>query len=485
MHYDVIVIGSGITGSSVAMELSKYHLKVAVLEKENDVAMKTTKANSGIVHAGYDPKPGTLMARLNVEGAKQIHALAPLMNFHFKEIGSLVIGSTPEEHETINKLYSRGLENKVEGIKILKTSNEVHKIEPNLNPDIDFALYAPSCGVVSPWEMALAFSYTARINGVDFFFDSGVTDIVSVDNGYQIMAGGKAYECEYVINCAGLYADKIYQLALKDKKDESFEIIPCKGEYYLLDKDQGSILNHVIFQTPTKLGKGVLVSPTVHGNLIVGPNADYDEDKDDTSTKSEALSLIRQASLKTTSKVSFGSNIRNFSGVRSYIKDYEDFLIAESPILPHFINFAGIKSPGISCGPAFGTEAIKILSGKGLKLDKKPDFKYYRLPSYFKEMSVIEKQDAIAKDKRFGQVICRCETVTEGEILDAIHAPIPARTIDGIKRRTNAGMGRCQGGFCGPKIFKILMEELNLNYDEVYQDTTGSNIVVGKTKEAK
>jgi glycerol-3-phosphate dehydrogenase len=484
MTYDVLIIGSGITGCSIASELSKYTLKVAVIEKENDLAMKTTKANSGIIHAGYDPKPGTLMARLNVEGSALVHELAPLLNFHYHEIGSLVIGSTEADHAAINELYHRGIANGVPKLQILKTAAEVHAIDPRINPEIDYALFAPTAGVVAPWEMTLALAYTAKTNGVDFYFDSPVTAIEKKGDVFQITTPKGTLEGKYVINAAGVQADAIYKLALKEKADQSFTIVPCKGEYYLLDKDQGDLVKHVIFQCPTKLGKGVLVSPTVHGNLIIGPNADYDcLSRNDTSTTTAALDQIRISSARSVASINFGSNIRNFSGERATMEGYDDFLIEESKIIPHFINFAGIKSPGLSSGPAFGKEAARILKSSGVSLVAKADFHYYRLPTYFKELTPEDKQIAIAGNKLFGQVICRCETITEAEIISAIKAPIPATTIDGVKRRTNAGMGRCQGGFCGPRVFRLLMDTLGLRYDQVYQDEIGSQVVVSQTKE--
>ena len=486
MHFDVTIIGAGITGSAIAFELSKYQLKVAVLEKENDVSMKTTKANSGIIHAGYDPKPGSLMARLNVEGSQLTHDLYPLLNFHYKQIGSLVIGSTEEEHQVINDLFERGLKNGVKDLHILKTSAEVHQYDHNLASNIDYALYAPTAGIISPWELCLALAYTATINGVDFILNCEVKDITKNDKGFLISTSKGNYESTYVINCAGTHADDIYKLVLKDRKNDSFTILPCKGEYYLLDKDQGSLMNHVIFQTPTKLGKGVLVSPTVHGNLIVGPNADYeDATKDDTCTLQTSLDFVKASSMKSSANLFFGANIRNFSGIRATLKDQDDFLIEESKIVPHFINFAGIKSPGLSCGPAFGKEAVRLLEKAGLSFREKKEFHYYRLPTFFSNMTLEEKKQAIISNPLYGQVICRCETVTEAEIINAINAPIGATTIDGIKRRTNAGMGRCQGGFCGPKVFQLLMDELKLNYDQVYQDRDGSEVVVCKTKGEK
>lgn len=482
MHYDVLIIGSGITGCSIAMELSKYQLKVLVVEKENDVSMKTTKANSGIVHAGYDPKPGTKMARLNVLGCKMIHDLAPIMNFHYQQRGSLVIGSTEEDHKIINELYKRGVANGVPELSILKTSKEVHDLEPNLAPNIDYALYAKSAGIVSPWEMALAFGYTAAANGVEFRFNAKVLSIRKEEKSFVVNTEAGEFTSDYVINCGGTHADEIYSLALGH--DAPFSITPVKGEYYLLDKNQGTLVDRVIFQTPSAVGKGVLVSRTVHGNLIVGPNASEDTmSKDDTSTKSAALDFVREASKRSCDKVDFRNNIRNFSGERATIKGYDDFYIGESEEVKHFINFAGIKSPGLTSGPAFGIEATEILSSLGLKLEEKEDFHYYRLPTYFKEMTMEEKEKAIQKDKRFGQVICRCETVTEGEIMEAMETPIPGKTIDAIKRRTNAGMGRCQGGFCGPKIYMLLKERYRLDFDKVYQDAEGSSVVVEKTKE--
>ena len=486
MTYDVALLGAGITGSSLAFELSKYKLNVILIERENDVAMKTTKANSGIVHAGYDPLPGTKMARLNVEGCKLIHDLHPLLNFHYKQIGSLVIGSTDEDHRKIDTLYERGIQNGVPELRILKGKEEVHQMEPHLNEEIDYALYAPTCGVVSPWELALSLAETAVINGVEFAPDHKVEDIIQDGEEYLIKTSKGDIRARYVVNCAGVFADDLYRIALKDKKDASFDITPCVGEYYLLDREEGNVANHVLFQCPNHLGKGVLVSPTVHGNLIVGPDASYDMPvKDYTGNTQKGLDFVRAASQRTIKNVNFRNNIRNFAGVRATIQGKDDFLIEESPYLKHFINFAGIKSPGLTSGPAFGKELVRMLEADGEKIEKKEEFKYYRLPDFFHELSMEEKQELIKKDSRYGQIICRCETVTEGEIVHAIHQPIPATTIDGVKRRTNAGMGRCQGGFCGPKVFEILKRELNLEFDEVYQDVTGSKVVVEKTKGEK
>lgn len=479
MKYDVLIIGAGIVGSSIAFELSKYDLKVAVVEKENDVSLGTTKANSGIVHAGYDPRPGTIMARLNVLGNKMYEELAPKLNVHYKKIGSLVIGRNDKDKALIEELYRRGIENGVPELSIID-KDEIKKIEPNLNEDITVALLAKSAAVVSPWEMCLALMENAVRNGVELHLNSEVKDIKKENDCFIIKTDKNTFESKYVINAAGLYSDKINSLVTGR---DDFSIVPIKGEYYLLDKGQGKSVNHVIFQTPNELGKGVLVSQTVHGNLIVGPNASFDlKSKDDVSVTQEALDYIRKASALSCSNINFRDNIRNFSGVRATISKFDDFIIGESDSVKGFINFAGIKSPGLTCGPAFGIEAREILEKSGLVFTKKDDFILVPLPKFFNEMSKEEIDMKIKENPLYGRIICRCETVSEGQIVDALHRPIVVPSIDAIKRRTNAGMGRCQGGFCGPKVLEIIKRELNLEPTEIMQDKEGSNIVLNYTK---
>lgn len=481
MQYDVSIIGCGITGASIALELSKYDLKVLILEKENDVAMGTTKANSAIIHAGYDPKENTLMAKENVLGSFMTKELAKKMNFHYKQIGSLVIGRKKDDKQLIDTLYQRGVNNGVPGLKILSSREEILATgETNLNEDIDYALYAPSAAIVSPWEMCLAFISTAVKNGVSLMRNAKVEKISYEDDHYVLKTTNGDYTSKYVINAAGLYADDVYASLLGHK---DFEIEPVKGEYYLLDKDQGGLFKHVIFQTPSKVGKGVLVSPTVHGNLIVGPNAETIENKDKVNVTSNGLATVKEKSKLTSDKINLFDNIRNFAGNRAHIKGYDDFLIQESKEYKGFINFAGIKSPGLSSAAAFGPLCKEMLEKDGLEFIEKKDFEYYSLPSFFKDLSLEEKEEKIKEDDKYGRVICRCETITEGEIVASIHSLVPATTIDGVKRRTNAGMGRCQGGFCAPKVFEILKRELSLNYDEIYQDKNGSQVVVCQTKE--
>lgn len=476
--YDVLIIGAGITGAAIAMELSKYQLKLAWLEQHNDVAMETTRANSGIIHSGYDPNPNTLKAKLNVQGAKLYKDLAPKLNFHYKQTGSLVIGRTEEDLQIIHELYDRGNQNGVEDLAVLNRS-QLHALEPNLCPEINYALHSPTAAIVSPWEACLAFAQTAVHNGAELFLNSRVTAI----RDHSVTAAGKQYSAKFIINCAGVHADEIFQM-LDPTEVEKFSVYPVKGQYYLLDKSQGSLVHNVIFQTPGPLGKGVLVAPTVHGNLIVGPDATAGEGKEDVSVASDNLTYIKKAAMRTTEKINFRENIRNFAGLRAKVIGCDDFLIGPSEEAPHFINFAGIQSPGLSCGPAFGILAADILRNAGLALTPKKHFEYLPLPTFFKEMTPEQINEKIKKDPRYGRIICRCETVSEGEIADAVHSTIGATTVDGVKRRTNAGMGRCQGGFCGPKVLEILKRELGLPETDICQDKAGSYIVTARGGDA-
>lgn len=474
--YDVLIIGAGITGASVAMELSKYRLNIAWLEKHNDVAMETTKANSGIIHSGYDPKPNTNLARLNVLGAKLYRELAPTLNFHYERIGSLVIGRNENDLRIITELYERGAANGVEGLEIVG-KERLRVLEPNLCEEIQYALYSPSAAIVSPWEACLAFAQTAVYNGVELFLNTEVQAISKENGYYKVIESGREFEAGYVINCAGVYADDVFNM-VNEADEEAFAIEAVKGQYYLLDKSQGSLVNHVVFQTPSELGKGVLVTKTVHGNLMVGPDATGGvTDKADVSVGSDNLEYVKNAASRTTQKINYRENIRNFAGLRAKIADHDDFIIEESRANPGFINFAGIKSPGLSCGPAFGIQAADILRQAGLVLSEKDNFEYKPLPKFFKDMTIPEISAKIKENQLYGRIICRCETVSEGEIVDAIHQIIGATTVDGVKRRTNAGMGRCQSGFCGPKVLEIIKRELGIPETEIYQDKASSYIV--------
>ena len=471
--YDVAIIGSGITGSACAYFLSKYRLKIAVIEKNNDVCCGTTKANSAIIHAGYDPHPETLMAKLNVKGSAMAKEICAKLDVPYNQIGSLVVAFSEEETKTVEELFERGNANGVPDLKILNRK-ELKEAEPMISDEALCALYAPSAAIVNPWEYGLAMAETAVRNGAEVLLESEVTSIKKENGVFKITAGEKEIEAKYVINAAGVNCDDVHNMIAPPK----FRVIPSAGEYYLLDKSEGKRARHVIFQCPNKDGKGVLVSPTVHGNLIVGPNADA-RDKDDTSTKTRCLDFVREKAVKSVPSINFRENIRNFTGVRA-ATDIDDFIIEFA--CEGFLDLAGIKSPGLSAAPAIAELAVKMLGESGLALEEKESFTDERTHLRFKHLSNEEKNNAVKKNSAYGRVICRCETITEGEIIDALNSPIPPVSLDGIKRRAGTGMGRCQGGFCGPKVFEIMAKYKNEPFEAVLQDNTGSVILTGKTK---
>lgn len=471
--YDVAIIGSGITGSACAYFLSKYRLKIAVIEKNNDVCCGTTKANSAIIHAGYDPHPETLMAKLNVKGSEMAKEICAKLDVPYNQIGSLVVAFSEEEAKTVEELFERGNANGVPDLKILNRE-ELKEAEPMISDEALCALYAPSAAIVNPWEYGLAMAETAVRNGAEILLESEVTSIKKENGVFKITAGEKEIEAKYVINAAGVNCDDVHNMIAPPK----FKVIPSAGEYYLLDKSEGKRARHVIFQCPNKDGKGVLVSPTVHGNLIVGPNADA-RDKDDTSTKTRCLDFVREKAVKSVPSINFRENIRNFTGVRA-ATEIDDFIIEFA--CEGFLDLAGIKSPGLSAAPAIAELAVKMLGESGLALEEKESFTDERTHLRFKHLSDEEKNNAVKKNSAYGRVICRCETITEGEIIDALNSPIPPVSLDGIKRRAGTGMGRCQGGFCGPKVLEIMAKYKNEPFEAVLQDNTGSVILTGKTK---
>ena len=474
---DVAIIGCGVIGAATAFSLARYDLSVMVLERENDVATGTTKANSAIVHAGYDPEPGTLMARLNVEGNRMVKELAKQLDVPCKEIGSLVLAFDERDLETIKELYRRGVANGVPDLELL-SAEQALAMEPSLSKEVKGALLAPSAAIVSPWELCLALAEVAVKNGVELRRNSPVTAIEKIEGGYRITAGGEVVEARMVVNAAGAEADRIHDLIAP----HAFTTLPSRGEYYLMDKSQGALVDHVIFQCPNKDGKGVLVSPTVHGNLIVGPNAEPVEGPTDVAVTADGLAFVKKQAAKSVPGINYRESIRNFAGVRA-VTDQPDFIIAEVEGAPGFIDLGGIKSPGLTSAPAIGEEAVKLLEKAGLVLTEKPNFVAERRRVRFKELSSKEKAALVAKNPAYGRIICRCETISEGEILDALHSPIPPVSIDGVKRRCNPGMGRCQGGFCGPRVQEIIARELGVPQQEIPQDKAGSRILLGRTKE--
>ncbi|HZJ77628.1 MAG TPA: NAD(P)/FAD-dependent oxidoreductase [Clostridia bacterium] len=478
MVYDVAIVGGGVVGALIAKELSKYEINTVLLEKCNDVAQGTTKANSAIVHAGYDAIPGTLKAELNAEGSRVMCSLCIDLSVPYKNIGSLVVAFSDEEIKTLEELYERGRKNHIPQVEIIG-AERLFELEPNINRDAVGALYAPTAAIISPFELCTAAVENAFTNGVDYIRNFEVAEIETDENGdFVLKSDSSRVTAKYVINAAGVFADKIAQMI----GDDSMEITPRKGEYFLFDKCVGTVVSHIIFQCPTEMGKGVLITPTVHENLLIGPSAVDIEDKEDLSTTSWGTNYVQSQVAKTLPDFAVRDVITTFAGLRARA-DSEDFIIQKSIKNNKFINVAGIDSPGLSAAPAIAKYVENILLSEMGELKKKEDYNPLREnPVRFNEMTRAQRKAIIEKDKAYGRIVCRCETVTEGEIIDAIHAPAGARDVDGVKRRTRAGMGRCQGGFCGSKVVEILARELNTSLDEITKFGGDSNYVIGKTK---
>ena len=471
--YDVLIIGCGITGAAAAFELSKYRLKVGVLERENDVAVGTTKANSAILHAGYDPEPGSLMARLNVRGVALARELCAKLDVPYNNCGSFVLAFSEEERPVLEELYRRGTANGVPGLALLDRE-EARALEPSLSAGVTAALYAPSAAICSPWEYCLALAETAIQNGGSLHLNTEVTGLAKTETGWRVATNRGELEAKFILNAAGVEAQTVHELAAP----KTFTILPRRGQYFLLDKSEGGRVSHVVFQCPSKAGKGVLVAPTVHGNLIVGPSSEPVEG-DNTAVTAEGLTGVRSAASKSVPGIQFNQSIRNFAGVRA-ATDRDDFILEEAA--PGFIDLAGICSPGLSAAPAIAEYAVELLSRAGLALEKKSRFLCERRRVRFKELSEAERAALVEREPAYGRVICRCETVTEGEILACFHTPIPPVSVDGVKRRVNAGMGRCQGGFCGPRVVELLCRELDRVPGEIVQDRAGSKLLDRETK---
>ena len=475
--YDVVIIGAGVTGSAVARELSRYQLKTVVLEKEEDVCCGTSKANSAIVHAGFDAVPGSMKAKMNVRGNRLIQELSEELDFPYKQNGSLVLCFDEQDLPKLEALKEKGEKNQVPGLRILK-GEEVRQMEPNLTEEVKAALYAPTGGIVCPFKLTIAMAENASVNGVEFAFDTQVKTIEKTENGYRIETEDKVYETRCVVNAAGVYADQWNNLVSSRK----LSITPRKGEYYLLDKKAGNFVSHTFFPLPNKMGKGVLITPTVHGNLLVGPTADDIEDKEGVNTTRQGLDKAAAMAKLSAPAVPLSMVITSFAGLRATEKE-EDFVLGEAEGAEGFFNAAGIESPGLSSAPAIGEYLAGMIAEK-LHAQKKEDFQSRRrdIPCVA-ESTPEEIQALIAQDPAYGNVICRCETVTEGEILNAIRRPLGARSLDGVKRRTRAGMGRCQAGFCSPRTMEILARELKKDPLELTKAGGDSRLLTGVMKE--
>ena len=475
--YDVIIIGAGVSGAASAREISRYKVHACVLEKEEDVCCGTSKANSAIVHAGYDAENGSLMAKLNVEGSKMMAKLAKDLDFEFIQNGSLVVCTEKEDRPELEALLERGRKNGVEGLRIVERE-ELAAMEPNISDEAVAALYAPTGGIVCPFNLNIALAENAFANGVEFQFNTEVEGIEKIEGGFRLKTSQGVYEAKCVVNAAGVYADKIHNMV----SEEKMRIIPRRGDYYLLDKTAGGHVTRTIFALPNKYGKGVLVSPTVHGNLIVGPTAIDIEDKEGVNTTREGLDEAAEKSARTVKNVPLRQVITSFAGLRAHEAGHE-FIIGELKEAPGFVDCAGIESPGLTSSPAIGrmvADTVKEILG----LEEKEDFIATRKGVLNPEKLSLEERNAlIKKQPAYGNIICRCEMVTEGEILDAIHRPLGAKSLDGVKRRTRAGMGRCQAGFCSPRTMEILSRELKLDMEKITKSGGSSVIVVGTNKD--
>ena len=479
MDYDVLVIGGGVTGCSIARSLSRYDLKIALLEKDEDVCSGTSKANSAIVHAGYDPIPGTLKAKLNIEGSRMMPQLAKDLDIDYKQNGSLILCFDETDKPKLQQLYERGLANGVEGMRIL-TGDEVRALEPNLSQHIVSALLCPSGGIVCPFGLTIAMAENAYENGVEFRFFSEVVSIGKIDGGWKLgLKDGTHLSATYVVNAAGLYADTLHAMV----SPKPIKIVARRGNYLLMDKEVGSFVSHTIFQLPTVAGKGVLVTPTIHGNLLVGPTSVEDGDKEDTRTYAVDLEEVMQKAAMSVKdgKLPLRQVITSFSGLRAH-EVGDDFVIGEAEGAPGFFDVAGIESPGLSCGPAIGDYVAQMVEEKA-KAPKKAHWVAKRKGILkAREMDAEEKTRLIKERPEYGTIVCRCEQISEGEIIDAITRPLGAVSMDGVKRRCRAGMGRCQAGFCTPRTMELLCKYKKMRMEDVCKNQKGSELIKGANK---
>lgn len=482
--YDVVIIGAGVTGCAIARELSKFDLRTCVVEKSEDVCCGTSKANSAIIHAGYDAENGSLKAELNVKGNAMMDDLSLELDFHFRRNGSLVVMYEGDDRAKLEALYERGVKNGVSGLKILE-KEALHAMEPNLADDAVAALYAPTAGIVCPFGMTIAMAENAVDNGVEFRLNTRVDSITRNQNGYVLSVTNReplgeektfTISTKAVVNAAGVYSDEIHNMVSEKK----YHITPRRGCYFLLDKSVGSFVGTTVFTLPNAMGKGILTAPTVHGNLLVGPDALDVEDKEGTNTMAAELDKVRASANRNLKNPPLRNVITSFAGLRAH-EDGGDFIIGECEDAAMFFDCVGIESPGLSSAPAIGVMVAEMVAGK-FSAAKKTDFNPVRKgiinPA---NMSMEERNALIAEHPEYGNIICRCEMISEGEIIDAIRRPLGARSLDAVKRRTRAGMGRCQAGFCSPRTMEILSRELNIPLYKVTKSGGESALIPNET----
>ena len=473
---DVVIIGAGVTGTSVAYNLSKFKGDFLVVEKHADVCEETSKANSAICHGGYDAEPGSMKAKMNVEGNHMMREIADELSFPYKQIGTLVLCHREEDFPKLQKLYDQGIENGVSGMEIIY-NEEILKMEPHVEKDVYAALYSKEAGIVDPFLMNVAYAEGSNLNGVEYKLNTEIVEIKEADDHYILKTkDGEEIETKAVVNAAGLYSDAIHDMVMDDNK---FEIRARRGEYLLLDKATAGYVNHVLFNLPTEKGKGILVTPTIDENTLIGPTSDFVDDKADLVTTRKAIEEVIDKVNDTVDNVPVRQVITSFSGNRAH-ESSGDFILQETK--KGFFDCVGIESPGLTSAPAIGKYMAGLVKDS-LELEDNPDFKAGRNPiPKTSEMTAEEHNELIKKNPKYGKIICRCEKVTEGEILDAIHAPVGATTVDGIKRRCRATAGRCQGGFCLPSIIEILSRELGVDQEEITKKGNKSTYIEKRVK---
>lgn len=478
--FDVVVIGAGCVGSLIARKLSSYQLNIAVLEKESDVGNIVTMANSAIVHSGYDPVPGSLKAKLNVLGNAMFDKISEELDVEFERRGSLTVALYDEQLPLLEELAKRSKENGVP-VKIL-TSKEVLEMEPNINKDVKAALFAPTAGLVNPFTLTVHAMENACDNGAKLFLNEKVVDIKKEGDIYKVICASKnVYETKVIINAAGIYSEEIHKMI----EPIDYTLIPRKGEYFILDHYSDSLVKHTIFPLPTSKGKGILVSPTTGGTYLVGPSAEVTFSKDDVSTDKATLDDVRRQASEMVPSIPFNQVIRTFSGTRPTPSTH-DFIIGFAKKDDHFITCSGIESPGLASSPAIAEYVVNEFVSKVLSLKKKDNFNpYVRKRVNLAKMSPEERNKLIKEHPEYGEIICNCEKVTLGEILDEFKSSVPPMTIKAVRKRTRAGFGKCQGGFCQPLVTKLIAEHFNIPLNKVLYQFEDSYVVRYKVKDGK
>ncbi|MGM0367927.1 MAG: NAD(P)/FAD-dependent oxidoreductase [Actinomycetota bacterium] len=472
---DIAIIGAGIIGCAIARTLSKYSKKVAVIEKEADVGWGTTKANSGILHAGYAGEAGSLKLKLSHKGNKLFRKNAQELGIQVKNIGSLVNTIDKKNIGQLEELYRQGKENGLIDIAIIEGKGKIREMEPRISKKVCASLYAGDSCIVSPYGAAIALHENAAANGIDFLFENEVKSI-NFSGNFFINTGKYILESEYIINAAGIYSDEVASMI----GDASFGIQPIKGQYYLLDKETFGFVNHINFPVTkgrAKKSKGILLTPTVDKNLLVGPNY-VEAEKGDVSTDARSYREIKEKASKYFTGIPFGKVIASFSGLRA-VSDTNDFIVSPSPANHKFINVAGIQSPGLTCAFSISEMVVDLLKETGVEFNSNKSFNPLRKAVIeFNQQDMEKSKRLYGRDNNYGNIVCRCEKVSEAEVIEAIRRG--ARTFDGIKFRTRVGMGRCQGGYCTMRILRILSRELNISMDDITKKGHGSYILEGR-----